>query len=555
MLGKVLKSKSDPVVTWPGFHGLLEIDVWKQPDGFVDVGSTRPLGQRVMSKRIYIRPCYTALALRVRKSLEADNITVVSGSPGIGKSLFGLLFMADMVRAMRDSETQSLPLKGPLSGINCVLYEHRATEKDLAVTYHVNVKSGTITKIPTASASDLVACSTTLLIKDGACQWYDTECPVLWILSPRFEGLRKLRMLSDVRMLYVPPMEAEELVQCVAKGCAPPDLFKIANSAEADSVEVRKTMIDAAGHVGNGMDTTDTATQEAIIRRWAADLGPFARLVFNPKIGYGDVAGALHSLREVSSFMKLSQIALGKLGEGDDFTHSHRLVTVSPSADFTTFALTPASKRIALKFFEFELKHTMDFVDSWLGVLTGARLGLAFEPIAHKILSGGVNNLEMRTLNIDGRSEVMELNLGQMQTKEISNSVITNCEAVLNRGGVYYTPEDPSFPVIDAWTKDYFFQMTVSKDHPLKSGSRVFNALKSRGLAPKGIVFVVPETLYAEYKRQPYLLANGNPRPVGKDGQPTSGWNLPQFVVGLGFKKTEGGGGGGGGPASNPPLG
>jgi hypothetical protein len=102
-----------------------------------------------------------------------------------------------------------------------------------------------------------------------------------------------------------------------------------------------------------------------------------------------------------------------------------------------------------------------------------------------------------------------------------------------NTGQFYYSPEDPTFPVVDGWTKDWFFQMTVSTTHPLKTGSRLFKALQRRG-PMKGIVFVVPKKVFTNFNSfQPLVLANGKTS-KSKTG-PMGGWNdLAQYVVAVG---------------------
>jgi hypothetical protein len=103
----------------------------------------------------------------------------------------------------------------------------------------------------------------------------------------------------------------------------------------------------------------------------------------------------------------------------------------------------------------------------------------------------------------------------------------------VNTDEIYYSPEDPTFPVVDGWTKDWVFQMTVSTTHSLKTGSRLFTALRSRG-GMKGIVFVVPNRVFKKFNKfQPLVLGDGT-IPKSKKG-PQGGWNnLPQYVVGVG---------------------
>ena len=45
-----------------------------------------------------------------------------------------------------------------------------------------------------------------------------------------------------------------------------------------------------------------------------------------------------------------------------------------------------------------------------------------------------------------------------LNTVEVANSEITD---LLLEAGKYYTPIDPQFPVIDSWTQQAMFQITV----------------------------------------------------------------------------------------------
>jgi hypothetical protein len=88
-------------------------------------------------------------------------------------------------------------------------------------------------------------------------------------------------------------------------------------------------------------------------------------------------------------FDTLRFIAEGSAFTGDRFKYSHRLVAVSPYTDLSGFTLTPASKMIAREWTAFKLSYTMTEVNSLLGRVSGARLGLAYEPLAEDVLHKG----------------------------------------------------------------------------------------------------------------------------------------------------------------------
>ncbi|KAL1495457.1 hypothetical protein AB1Y20_016824 [Prymnesium parvum] len=111
----------------------------------------------------------------------------------------------------------------------------------------------------------------------------------------------------------------------------------------------------------------------------------------------------------------------------------------------------------------------------------------------------------------------------------------------------YYVPQDPCFPVIDAWTDQLMFQMTVSplkesSAHPIKSASKKFLAIRAASCKQAGdvgiLVFVVPkseipsdaQSTAAQWQPQALVSANGD-APTHGSG-PHGGWNqIRQYVL------------------------
>ena len=89
----------------------------------------------------------------------------------------------------------------------------------------------------------------------------------------------------------------------------------------------------------------------------------------------------------------------------------------------------------------------------------------------------------------------------------------------------YYVPLSANFPAVDALTKEAALQCCVTDKHPVK-GVQTINALAT--LYPEGeliLVFVVPESIVLQFKRQPIQTAAGkNPRKLPR---------VRQFVAGL----------------------
>jgi hypothetical protein len=195
-----------------------------------------------------------------------------------------------------------------------------------------------------------------------------------------------------------------------------------------------------------------------------------------------------------------------------------------PSQDYTTFNFIPSSVKIGRAILKKKFNDEMQFTETLLGQITGVNKGLVFEPYAHFILANGG---EFTIRNLADESVPESFKLDQSETVKVENK---DLEKFVLEDDKYYIPTDPRFAVIDSWTRDTMFQMTVSLNHPVKSGAKQFKALKDKG--PTRIIFVVPKDMEAEFKLQPLVLANGKP-PSG-DNPPQGGWNdVAQYVLKL----------------------
>ena len=120
----------------------------------------------------------------------------------------------------------------------------------------------------------------------------------------------------------------------------------------------------------------------------------------------------------------------------------------------------------------------------------------------------------------------MRICSGKPERTDIENSDLDNLNIADDR---YYIPTDPTFAVVDSWTKNFMFQMTVADTHPIKSGAKQFCMLKKRG-APNKLVFVVPRGRAQKFKKQNLVDSKGTIYANGVQG----GWNdLEQYVLEL----------------------
>eukprot|EP00035_Acanthoeca_spectabilis_P018737 m.400697 g.400697 ORF g.400697 m.400697 type:complete len:377 (+) comp16784_c0_seq25:2389-3519(+) len=375
------------------------------------------------------------------------------------------------------------------------------------------------------------------------CPYWDCVCKVIWISSPRPRTLRKFREHHKTKTLFMPPCEAEELVDIVESGCVREDVF---NPDESEGfTPARDAMIDAIVNcneidielpeVGGGKDGVPLLKHHkaAIIHRWATDLGPVARSVFHPAKFYSDLNETLINLKS-EDFVRFRKIARSSQATSQESMLSHRLLTMCPTDDWKNMTLAPASRQIQRRMLSDQLRDDLDWAQSFVGHLVGARKGLAFEPYAQsrlaqggqfsvRLLSGHKAPLDGLTWNDDNTGEI---NLAPANLVSVTN--IDEHKVEID----HYVPDDNEFPVVDSWTKGIMFQMTVNPSHPIKWRARKFvHLMKRPGAVSDGgyviIVFVVPKTMADSYRAQPVV----DSKMVGISPQEHT--NLVQIVLGL----------------------
>ncbi len=486
----------------------------------MDIAITEPLGQRVPENRIFIRQCYIDLFPKIWGFLASKSrVTItLTGTPGIGKSLFGLVFILELVRFLQEKKASPSKLASFGLGLNGRIVYEFVKEVNAKPTYYlIDTEAKSISKTD-ENPSDWLDDEHAFLIKDGPCDDYPAHCSTVWLSSPRAGSFQKAFELAE-GWLIMSPWTADELVECWKAGCAPKHLFPLPSDdfgalAWAAAKDVFEVLEDGL---------SEPERHEAVLRRWIAELGPVARRVFNPTKGYVNLAAALDDL-STDALSTLVKIATSQdaTGESTKFKMSHRLLLMIPSPDFTAYKFVPSSVKIGHSILRMSLETDLKTAQSLMGLMSGAHLGLVFEPYAHFVLAKG-GTFQIRNLTTDALTEAK---LPVRVTVQVENSQLPALGLEANK---YYVPTDPCFAVIDSWTLEDMFQLTASLHHPIKSTAKQFKALKGKG--PKRIIFVVPKTIEGNFKAQSLVLANGKPS-VG--GGPKGGWNdVEQFVLGL----------------------
>ena len=423
-----------------------------------------------------------------------------------------------------------------------ILYQHQKVERAQVRYYRINLCDLTWEAMPKSfDETAFIEEKDNLLIKDGPCKSNTENCRVLWISSPRPDSFRKDIETSEAKQICTEPSTAEELIKCYEMGksafkismmslirlnffcwfldCAPENAFTEVGTAANPIAEAR-----------NLCDESDPAkVNGAIIRRLAADLGPVARRVFYPQQAYTFLNQALTALETESMGQIIKYARDGMVG--DNFKFSHRLLIMEPSNNNSNvdFKFSFSSVKIGLQILKNQFDRERDAARTIVGSLQGTQAGIMFESYAHTVLMTSDAEFELTHLNSPNNVNI-SLNVricsGKPERTDIENSDLDNLNIADDR---YYIPTDPTFAVVDSWTKNFMFQMTVAGTHPIKSGAKQFCMLKKRG-APNKLVFVVPRGRAQKFKKQNLVDSKGKPHDDGVQG----GWNdLEQYVLEL----------------------
>ena len=211
----------------------------------------------------------------------------------------------------------------------------------------------------------------------------------------------------------------------------------------------------------------------------------------------------------------LMSFAAKKLNYNDDMPHSllHFVVNEQFRVTGIVFASVHVSRTMLMRIAHKEKADVRRLVCATEGEKTyGALRGLLFEEVAHEVLQRG------------GAFPFVCLYTAAAAAAAAPATIENNLKAVTFRTaeefgavavpGVYARPEGKNFATVDAViipshvaAPVMFLQMTVSTDHPIKHAAlqrmreNLPAALKGR---PVQFVFVVPEDVAVNFKKQPF---------------------------------------------------
>lgn len=478
---------ADP--TAPPFLKRTEADVGFV--GAIDFGDDQFVGEAVLpNKKAIVRDCYHQLNQTVWK-LFGKNVKIVgvSGTPGTGKTVFGMLFLIDLVRAIRKSLVTKEEL--PLGLTQPVVFY-----KVAAVTSYFQITIG-VDNLSVVKVGDELVPKNSIVIKDGECEVFDVQCKQLVLSTPKAPKMREF--LKHHPLYYLPQWQTSDMIMCW-KLIGGPDVGKdvFFGPLAKDMWQDVKTTCEASG-----FDVNSIEFKEMMWRRLIKELGHVPRRIFNPVTSLAQRDTELRALKqpEVQYFLSLvGQPLQTAIDHEPKFPHALLSIAVEDWDDLRTLVIVPATKLMATRIIQSGAQDQLTQARMLMGRQTGCCLGKSFEPYAILVLSTPGKH-HIRKLDEDKEEELVMVH---RHPQEVPNSAFPAGVGPL-APDVMYTPQDPTFPCIDAWTATDMFQMKVGSTKDAKTGAPRFKRVRHL-VTNKRIIYVVPKGHGASFKYVPQTV-------------------------------------------------
>lgn len=435
-------------------------------------------GRVGFGRNLFIRSCYDEL-LQKTLTLRDNGLfrTVITGTPGIGKTFFGAFCLYRIA-----SEFPSL------------IYH----TSDLIVSIELGV-------VCSISFDDLVQCvmnTKYLYIADGVKPALTANCFTILVTSPRFSIFKEfIKERNTTSVLYMPPWTYEELE-----------------------------------HVNAFLKLRTTEELSFLFSRF----GGVPRYVLSPQPIHEEIAFLRGTIAQFTGNFNDILCAFGnQYVDKDVFRISNLLLHLIPSEDFKSSQMHWASKYIASEVFQRHHIGLVQSVKQFIASASSSpefatSRGLLFEPIVHNFLPTYSGSM----VSLTNRAQV-DISMVEYQMREFTNLsslpiVSTGQYYVPSVGNL---PAGDSFAII--LNQLCIFQITVSKSHPIRGDCllQLIKAIRekmspniSEGLSARNrLVFVVPNDIASEYQQQRLINSKG----IAYQRPPAGLQNVDQFVIGI----------------------
>jgi hypothetical protein len=406
-------------------------------------------------RKLYVRECYQdVFGLLLGDIKRGRKYFAISGTPGIGKSLF---FVYILYRLMRDCRTKTLPLKP-----DRIVYQKRSSYRCFDLERQV------VTELSTLEAKLLVMKRDTFYVIDGRMsEPLDSTCFVLYISSPRSEWYKEFVKQWKAKERYFPVWTLAELETC-QRHCYP-DL------------------------------------PVALLRERHRVCGGVARFVFDEDDSIAVPRKVRSALNDVDAVRGVKYV-----GETTDiFPTSHTLLKILVGNDESGNPYQFTGLDVASEFIGRELwiRHAAQMMTNLQDMFGGSPNELSrhlFEIYGHLVFSAGGRTLKCRCLE---SGAVTDLTLDALGSQRITFGKDTMPTAADLTGKYYEPTDDDTFPAIDSLSPQGMFQFTVAAEHPIR-GVQILQTLCKLYDEPK-LYFVVPPHQFHKFKKQNYKATRG----------------------------------------------
>ncbi|KAM6496299.1 hypothetical protein JOM56_009005 [Amanita muscaria] len=335
-------------------------------------------------------------------------------------------------------------------------------------------QSDKVTKIKKNMAEQKAIDKETFYILDGCdADAVTAECLTLFISSPRSNTFKDWYVHAMITPKYFPVWSLEELQSC-RELCYPTLDAKTVDDRYQQYGGVARYVFFQAGKP----PCIESAISDADARRSIRSVG-------SPSI--------LHP-------------------------NSHMLLHIVVDEYLEYDYITLASRHIGILLFTKYFEEMLDNLQDMLGG-GGALAGHLFECYCHFVFQQGYflrhKPLHCRSLEGGAGFQLRFRECKVENFRQLPNSLSS---------GIYYVPLATNFAAVDALTTEVGLQFTVAQDHPIK-GIRVVNDLVNLHGGELRLVFVVPETIAANFQKQKIVTTNGR--------APAQDPPVKQYVVGL----------------------
>jgi len=420
-------------------------------------GETNPFGQEVPRGRIFKRECHEPLMSKVFESFERKPQVLLTGTPGVGTSLFGLLFLLELIRRIRAvrayPDAEHAPWLKELGGR--IVYEYKTGSRpDSSMNtlfYVIDTEKETVVQVDGPPFPFLER--DTFLIRDGPCASKLFDGYIFWTSSPDTYYFQHFRTW-DAQLLHMPAWTEAELIECWRSGCGYARLFSrlkqeaTQDRPRSDVIAALEVLVDFCElelpvrhrlskdevapeihtHLAEVVDQPEY--QEAVLRRWIADLGPVAGRVLDPVYGYnmrGCEFGPCKYVGLCEDKLKTAQrvFLVRNCFYPNDMTsanHVHDLLIIQATSDFYNFVFLPASPSLGRSILSTMLHDELKKAQALLGRAQGTNKRLVFAPLAHHVLR--TSNAAFLAHSLTKPGETIEVQLGSLQECKVTDNEV-----------------------------------------------------------------------------------------------------------------------------------